>query len=131
MELEPDTVSEPSAAPRDFWLLRPRYLWPSMVLAAVLAAAGYAGWPDRDKVVAVTFEDVHGLRVGAPVRYRGTVVGQVADVRTTPDYSAVELRVRLAPESAGLARAGTRFWIVRPSANFARGLLGLDTLTSE
>ena len=59
------------------------------------------------------------------------IVGEVTDVVLMPDHSGIDLKVRMPPETASLARAGSRFWVVRPTASFATGLGGLDTLVGD
>lgn len=76
-------------------------------------------------VVTLVADDGHGLGAGDPVRYRGLEVGEVGDVRLTD--LGVEVDLRLAPGARGLARAGTRFWIVRPMLSLD-AVTGLDTL---
>lgn len=70
-----------------------------------------------------------GLREGTPLRYRGLDVGQVEQVSLTDDLAGVVLKVRLSAAEERIARAGSRFWVVRPELGLAR-TANLDTLVS-
>ena len=52
----------------------------------------------------------HGLEVGAPVSYRGLVIGHVIAVALAPDASAVEARVYVQPAYKSLVRDNSQFW---------------------
>jgi len=68
----------------------------------------------------------HGIGPGDPIRFQGLDVGEVVDVRLA-EGAGVELELRFRPEAQGLARAGTRLWIVRPLLSLD-AVTGLDTL---
>ena len=68
----------------------------------------------------------HGIGPGDPIRFQGLDVGEVVDVRLSEGIG-VELDLRFRPEAQGLARAGTRLWIVRPMLSLD-AVTGLDTL---
>jgi paraquat-inducible protein B len=106
-------------------------------LAVLAVAAGLAGvWAyyrsakDQYEVV-VTFGDAHGLRVGADVRHRGVIVGKVNEVRIRPDAEGVEVRITLQPQAERLARAGSNYYIVRPTVSLNNGIRGLDTAIGD
>ncbi len=103
-------------------------LWIVPLLALVLTAGlGYRAWVSRGHVFTVRFADGHGLRAGDDVRYRGIAVGQVRDVRLAGDFEGVVVRAALASTAKGLAREGTRLWVVRPKLDVT-GVAGLETL---
>jgi len=112
--------------------LRPRrrglWLW-----LLPLAAAVAAGWlvfdalSQRGLPLVVEFQRGHGLKAGDALRYRGIVVGTVQTVQLTPDLNGIEVTLRVQPAAAGLARAGSRFWIVRPQLDLS-GAAGLETV---
>lgn len=52
----------------------------------------------------------HGLEVGAPLSYRGLVIGHVIAVGLAPDASAVEARVYVQPSYKNLVRDNSQFW---------------------
>ncbi len=70
-----------------------------------------------------------GLREGTPLRFRGLDVGQVEQIRLSDDMASVRLQVRVTEAEERIARAGSRFWVVRPELGLAR-TANLDTLVS-
>jgi paraquat-inducible protein B len=79
----------------------------------------------------IRFHDAYGLRNGADVRHRGVIVGRVIEVRIQPDSRGVEVRVKLQPEAEHLARAGSHFYIVRPTVSLNNGIRGLDAAIGD
>jgi phospholipid/cholesterol/gamma-HCH transport system substrate-binding protein len=68
-------------------------LFTLVALAAAFIAVLGLGWRGRqDRVTYHTYfdESVDGLDVGAPVRYRGVLVGNVTDVRVAPDNKYID-----------------------------------------
>ncbi len=116
----PSALVEPPRRRSLAWLL------PVLTLFAV-ALLALEAWRAPGLDVRVAVAEGHGLRAGAPVRYRGIEVGRVRAVRVAGDLSGVELDVRLDPEASGLAREGARFWIARPQVGLG-GVRGLETL---
>lgn len=114
---------------------RASWMWALPVLAAVGAAVFLLvqAAADRGPRITIEFEDAAGLDEGAEIIYRGVSVGLVREVRlrsgagTSGD--AIEVLAELAPSAAGLAVAGSEFWIVRPRVGFDR-ISGLDTILS-
>lgn len=107
---------------------RARWLW-LIPLAALLLAAwiGWTAWSQRGVRVRVLLEQGHGLRVGDDVRFRGIAVGRIESIGLADDLQGVVITAVLDPASALLARAGARFWVVRPQVGFS-GVAGLDTI---
>jgi len=68
-----------------------------------------------------------GLEEGVPLRLRGLDVGQVEQLRFSDDLSSVLLDVRVTEAVEQIARAGSRFRVVRPELGLAR-TANLDTL---
>ncbi len=103
-----------------FWLIP---------LAAVLLVAwlGYDSWARRGLEIRVYLENGHGLQAGDDIRYRGIVVGRVKSVELEQTLDGVRLLAVLDPGSQQLARAGTRFWVVRPKVGIS-GIAGLETI---
>lgn len=75
----------------------------------------------------IRFPNGHGLVVGDQVRHRGIVVGEVTSVDLTEELSGVSVGVRLVSSASRLARAGSQFWIERPTLSAAE-VRGLETL---
>lgn len=77
--------------------------------------------------ITVRFKEGYGLVVGDALRHRGIRVGEVAAVNLSPDLDRVEVHLRLQGFASRLARAGSRFWVVRPQVSLS-GVQGLDTV---
>lgn len=104
--------------------------WPWLLpLAALIAAAvlGYQALAQRGPTVHIEFVSGEGLGVGDPVVFRGVRVGEVSRVELAPGLATVRVAARLRRDAAGLAVAGSQFWIVRPEISAGR-VQGLDAL---
>ncbi len=126
MKPPPTTSDLPEA------ILQPERRWTWLWLlpaVAVLVAAwmGANAWAHRGQSVTVHLDAGHGLSVGADVRYNGIVVGQVRSVELDDTLDGVVVTAVLTSQPRGLARAGTRFWVVRPQLNVT-GATGLETV---
>lgn len=116
----PRAVSEP--------VPRRSYAWLLPVLAVALAVfLAVQAWGEGGTRVVVRAREGHGIEAGHRVRYRGIEVGSVAEVRLSRDLEQVELVVDLQEAAEDLARAGSRFWIVRPRLALD-GVAGLETV---
>jgi paraquat-inducible protein B len=119
----------PKARVRRRRLLRLTWLVPVMAIA-VAAYLVFHRMQDYGSEVTVSFSDGGGLRVGqTPVRYRGVQVGEVTGVRLSKDEKKALVRIRLIRSAEGIAREGSRFWIVRPHVGFGQ-VTGLATVLS-
>ncbi len=106
-------------------------VWLVPLAAAALAGVlGWQSWGARGTTVHIRFEHGHGLRAGDTLRHRGIVAGEVVDVSYAAGEDGVRVALALAPDAEGLARVGSRFWVVRPSFGWA-GVTGLDTLVGD
>lgn len=97
--------------------------------AAALVVAGLLVWRSMESTgpkIIIHFPEGHGLAVGDFVRYRGIEVGHVDRIELADDLKNIEVEVTLLAGSDGLAREGTRFWIVRPQISLVE-VRGLDT----
>lgn len=109
---------------------RRRFSWAWILPVLALGLAGifaYQAWADRGPTITVEFDAGAGIGPGDPVSYRGVRVGDIEEVRLTPDLRRVAVVARLHRDAAGLAREGSRFWIVRPEISVGR-VSGLDTI---
>lgn len=107
---------------------RTSWLWIVPVIA--LAVAGwlcYDAISRRGVRVSVEFEAGYGLEPGDDVRYRGASVGHVTTVEVAPHLKTIHVELVLDKHAALIARAGARFWIVRPQLG-ASGVAGLETI---
>jgi hypothetical protein len=112
--------------------LRPdrRLSWFWLIPALALALAGWIGyqsWLERGYLIAIHFDEGHGLEPGADVRYRGITVGAVRSAELARDREGIRVIAALQPDASPLAVAGTRFWIVRPQLDLT-GVAGVETL---
>lgn len=69
----------------------------------------YPERPSGLRVVLVSPEQ-GSLSAGAPIHYRGRIVGEIGQARFTPDARAVEADGWIDERYATLVRANTRFW---------------------
>ena len=108
-----------------------RLVW--IVPAMAIAVAAYLLWQRLQEYgpeIRVTFTDGGGLRIGqTALRYRGVQVGEVIGVGLSQDEKRAVVRIRLTRSGAGLAREGSRFWIVRPRVGLGQ-VTGLATVLS-
>lgn len=96
----------------------------ALVAAALLLWQVFA---ESGTGIRVSFDEGHGLKPGDPIKHRGIVVGVVDEVNLSSDLGGVSVEARLHPSASGLAREGSRFWIVRPQLGLA-GASGLETV---
>ncbi len=101
----------------------------ALPLAVVIAAAWLGGraWSQRGVPVTIVLADGYGLKVGDAVRYRGIAVGEVRQVTLDDQGGGIRVTAALRSEADRLARAGSRFWVVRPQLGLSR-TAGLETL---
>lgn len=83
------------------------------------------------KGVALTIrvERGDGLSPGTAIRYKGLDVGKVESIELTDDLQAVILHARVTQATAQIARAGSRFWVVKPEVSLTRAA-NLETLVT-
>jgi len=106
-------------------------IWVVPLLA--LAIAGWLGFSElhnRGPEIELEFAEAAGVEAGkTTLEYNGVVAGTVEQVKLKPALDGVVLRLRLRRSAAGLAAAGSRYWIVHPEIGFS-GVRGLDTLVT-
>ncbi|MFS7362037.1 intermembrane transport protein PqiB [Rahnella inusitata] len=114
----------------------PRRLRPSLIWL-VPAAAALTGlflllqlWASSGPEVSITFQTASGLQAGkTEVKYKDVTVGLVKSIVLSPDSQRVLVTVSLMKNAENLAKADTRFWVVRPRVGIG-GISGIDTLLS-
>ena len=80
----------------------------------------------------VEFRDVHGLKAGADVKYRGVRAGTVYSVELSEDGEKGIALVVLDEGVERFARVNSQFWIVVPRfGGITAGATGLDTLVRD
>lgn len=75
----------------------------------------------------VHFEETHGLKEGAPVKYKGIVAGRVTKISFSNNLQIVTAKVRVEKSIASLFRAQTRIWVEQAELNLSR-VKNLDTI---
>lgn len=107
-------------------LLRSKMWWATVICLVLAFWLTWQSIPSHGPTITIRFPDGHGLKSGDTVRHRGIEAGVVESVALSDDLSQITATVTLTPGAAGLAREGTRFWIVRPQLSLA-GVSGLET----
>jgi len=108
----------------------------SIVWFVPLVALLIGGWlvyktvSEKGPTISISFKTAEGLEAGkTKIKYKDVELGQVTEIRLTPDLSRVLVTAELVKESEEFLSANTRFWIVR--ARVAAGQIsGLGTLFS-
>ncbi len=129
-EREPGSMKDlPKAKVEKNWKTRLFWLIP-------LGAAGLAAYFIYSNVVGsgptihIYFGEAGGMEPGkSPVKYRGAEIGLLKTVTLTHDHRRVDLTVSLDSSAEGLAREGSRFWIVKPEVGVQQ-IRGLRTIVS-
>lgn len=107
---------------------RPLWVWVIPLLALIFVGVLAAMYVFKGgTVITIHMAEGHGIKPGDVVRCRGIVVGQVQEARLSDSLGGVELQVRLHEEAEQIARAGSRFWVVRPMVGLS-GVAGLETI---
>ena len=104
-------------------------VWVVPILALLLGGwMIYRSLSSQGPVAHMRFETAEGIGAGTTdVRCRSVKVGVVKDVKLADDLKSVVILVELNPDSGGLLRSGTNFWVVRPRVS-TTDVSGLDTL---
>jgi paraquat-inducible protein B len=127
---EPATTSPPPAATPEYRAAqRWNIVWVVPILALLIGGwMIYRNLSSQGPVAQVRFETADGIAAGkTEVRCRSVRVGMVKDVKLAEDLKSVIISLELTPDSGGLLRNGTNFWVVRPRVTTTE-LSGLATL---
>lgn len=112
---------------------RRRFSWIWLIplaAAIVVAYLGYASWTSHGPLITVDFDNAEGVAAGqTQVRYKSVPIGVVESIRLTPDFSRVQVAVRMQREVAARLTGNARFWVVRPRLT-AGNVSGLETIVS-
>jgi len=108
----------------------------SIVWIVPLIAVLIGGWlvyktlSEKGPTISISFKSAEGLEAGkTKIKYKDVELGQVTEIRLTPDLSRVLVTAELVREAKEFLSANTRFWVVR--ARVAAGQVsGLGTLFS-
>jgi paraquat-inducible protein B len=107
-----------------------------LIWVVPLLALAIAGWMifqqfrNRGPEITVEFANGSGIEAGkTELEHKGVTVGSVMTVALKPDLSGVIVHVRLTKAGAGVARAGSEFWVVHPELSLS-GIRGLETLVT-
>lgn len=114
---------------RRYW--RNALIWLVPVIALLIALSiliqtRLAAGPE----ITIAFRSAAGLEAGkTAVKYKDVTVGTVKEMTLSGDNSQVLVKVQLTKNAENMARADTRFWVVRPRVGVS-GVSGIDTLLS-
>ncbi|WP_027803618.1 PqiB family protein [Paraburkholderia dilworthii] len=127
--------NEPLAEPRDPVVTRSRWrlslIWLVPLVAALIGVSMVIhAWLSAGPEITILFKTAAGLEAGkTTVKYKDVTVGTVSTVALSDDGSHVVASVSLDRSARSLARADSRFWVVRPRLGMT-GVSGMDTLLS-
>jgi paraquat-inducible protein B len=109
----------------------PRLVWVVPIAAAVIGVSLLVrNWANEGPRITISFLSGEGVQVGKTlVKYRDVAVGHVSAVVLSADHQSVVVSADLSKDAAGLLKADTQFWIVRPRIGVG-SVSGLDTLLS-
>lgn len=107
------------------WRTRLWWLTALCVLIAIGLTANSLRAPGEK--IRVHFRDGFGIKTGDTLRYRGIDLGSVTEVHLDDQMQGVVVHIQLAPEHAGVANEGSRFWIERPRLRIGQ-VSGLETV---
>lgn len=135
---QPMSVTEQGAGSIGIPVIKPyrqarwSWIWLVPLVAALVGLSLLVRtWMHVGPTITISFESAEGLEIGqTKVRYKDVVVGQVTDLKVSPDRKRVMVGVQLDREGANyITQEGTRFWVVRPRLGIS-GVSGLGTLLS-
>lgn len=101
-----------------------------LVAALVGASLLVRAWLQAGPTITLSFKSAEGLEAGrTEVRFKDVVIGKVRRIDLSEDFGSVRVTVDLERDAQRVAVDDSRFWIVRPRADFG-GISGLGTLLS-
>ncbi|QCP53652.1 MCE family protein [Trinickia violacea] len=113
---------------------RRRRVSPVWLVPMVAALIGLSlllhAWLSAGPTISIAFQSATGLEAGkTQVKYKDVAIGTVTSIALSEDGSHVIAAVALNKSAQSVARADTRFWVVRPRIGLG-GVSGIDTLLS-
>lgn len=103
------------------------WLVPIIALVVTLGIA-WNSFSGRGSLIHVSFKDATGIVPGeTALKFREINVGQVEEVRFTPDLTSVIADIRVDKDVSHYIDDQAEFWLVRPQVT-ARGVTRLDTV---
>lgn len=118
-------VAQITQARAQLWLQSKMWL----VTAVCLGIAFYLSWHSWQPPgieISIEFPDGHGLKAGDSIRHRGITIGHITSVELTADLNGVKTKAMLHHSASAVAKAKSRFWIVRPLLSLTN-ISGLET----
>jgi paraquat-inducible protein B len=103
------------------------HLW--WVTLVCLGVACYSAWHSLRPAgteITIHFAEGHGLKAGDTLRHRGIEIGIVTAVELADDLHQVRTTVSVEKSADGIAKEGSRFWVVRPLFSLT-SISGLET----
>ncbi|MBJ7424045.1 MAG: intermembrane transport protein PqiB [Akkermansiaceae bacterium] len=124
-----ESTSSPAATPQVRQAQRWNIVWVVPIVALLIGAwMIYRNFSSQGPIAQVRFETADGIAADkTEVRCRSVRVGVVKDVKLAEDLNSVVVTLELTPDSDGLLRNGTNFWVVRPRVS-STDISGLGTL---
>lgn len=131
MSDSPSSPELPRPVIRQHRRVSPSLIWLVPAVAALAAVILVVrAYTSAGPSINIQFETAEGLEEGkTEVKFKNVVVGKVREIRLADDRHSVLVTVALSKNARNLAVADTRFWVVRPRADFG-GISGLTTLFS-
>lgn len=83
----------------------------------------------KGEMITIKVDRADGLRSGTPIRFKGLDVGKIEDVDLSDDLQSVLLTARITEVPERIARAGSRFWVVKPELGLIK-TQNLETLVT-
>jgi paraquat-inducible protein B len=126
---ETETTPTPAVKPEYRQAQRWNIVWVVPILALLIGGwMIYRSLTSQGPVAYVRFETADGIGAAkTEVRCRSVRVGVVKNVKLADDLKSVVIQLEMLPDSVGLLRSGTNFWVVRPRVS-ATDVSGLGTL---
>ncbi len=119
----------PRAKVKRGWKISPVWIVP-LIAAVFVGWLVYRTFIDTGPKITIRFREGKGIEKGkTPVKYRGVQIGEVSGIKLSKNHQFVEVQAELDASAGGIARKGSKFWIVHPEVSMS-GIRGLKTIVS-